>query len=286
VQVSVPSANNAALPSTISTRLTFNGVVGTTMTYSTTGFSPGDTFVLAAQSPTTITSTGRYGWSLTVAVVPFAKMLALRSRETSAVIIPSTLARSPLAQQQVHHPAAADVGAGATQVPQQVGVGAASLFEGVGQDREAGGVNVSRGQIAAVVGGTGEGHHLGRPAGGGRRDRAEWVAHDVTQQGALCRPAPTWDAVNAKGKAEVGGIGWNVRGFSGNQQRSKVCVVRAGACPIREPFCHEPHQRLDFGVRCHPLRNPFPEFSSLPNHCQFTVQRIPDAPDARATEQA
>jgi RHS repeat-associated protein len=68
VQVSVPSANNAALPSTISTQLTFNGVVGATATYSTSGFSPGDTFVLAAQSPTTITTTGRYGWSVTVAV--------------------------------------------------------------------------------------------------------------------------------------------------------------------------------------------------------------------------
>jgi RHS repeat-associated protein len=68
VQVSVPSANNAALPSTVSTQLTFNGVAGGTMTYSTSGLSPGDTFVLASQSPTTITTTGRYGWSLTVAV--------------------------------------------------------------------------------------------------------------------------------------------------------------------------------------------------------------------------
>jgi RHS repeat-associated protein len=68
VQVSVSSANNAALPTQFGAQLTFNGVNGSTVLYSTSGFSPGDTFVLALQSPTTITTTGRYGWSVTVSV--------------------------------------------------------------------------------------------------------------------------------------------------------------------------------------------------------------------------
>jgi RHS repeat-associated protein len=68
VQATIPSANNAALPSSLSAQLTFNGVTGATVTYSTSGKSPGDILTLAVQSPTTITSTGRYGWSLTVAV--------------------------------------------------------------------------------------------------------------------------------------------------------------------------------------------------------------------------
>jgi YD repeat-containing protein len=46
--------------------LTFNGVVGTTMTFSTSGAHPGDVLTLALQSPTTITTTGRYGYSVTV----------------------------------------------------------------------------------------------------------------------------------------------------------------------------------------------------------------------------
>jgi hypothetical protein len=66
VQVSLPSANNAALPATIAASLTFNGVAGATVTYSTTGFAPGDVFTLSLQSATTISATGRYGYSVTV----------------------------------------------------------------------------------------------------------------------------------------------------------------------------------------------------------------------------
>src|SRR5206468_720635 len=48
-----------------------------------------------------------------------------------------TPGRSFLAEQQVHDPAAADVRAWAVQVAQDVGVGAAGVFQGVGQDRQA-----------------------------------------------------------------------------------------------------------------------------------------------------
>jgi RHS repeat-associated protein len=66
VQVSIPTDNtHSSLPGSISAALTFNGVTGPTMTYSTSGFHPGDILTLALQSPTTITSTGRYNYSVT-----------------------------------------------------------------------------------------------------------------------------------------------------------------------------------------------------------------------------
>jgi hypothetical protein len=43
---------------------------------------------------------------------------------------------SRLAQDQVHRPAAADVWPRPTKVVQNLGVGAASFFEGVGEDRQ------------------------------------------------------------------------------------------------------------------------------------------------------
>jgi YD repeat-containing protein len=66
VQLAIPTANTTSLPASYSAQLTFNGVVGTTMTFSTTGDSPGDVLTLALQSATTITTTGRYGYSVTV----------------------------------------------------------------------------------------------------------------------------------------------------------------------------------------------------------------------------
>ena len=55
----------SSLPSTVSAQLTFNGVAGTTMTYSTAGFSPGDTLVLARQPVTTLTWGGTGSPSVT-----------------------------------------------------------------------------------------------------------------------------------------------------------------------------------------------------------------------------
>jgi RHS repeat-associated protein len=68
VQVTLPSANSASLPATITADLTFNGTQAATVTYSTTGFAPGDVFTLALQASQTITTTGRYGYSVLVKV--------------------------------------------------------------------------------------------------------------------------------------------------------------------------------------------------------------------------
>src|SRR5262249_53956680 len=68
-QVSVPSANNAALPASITGVLTFNGTTAATVTYSTTGYAPGDVLTLALQaggSPPA--STGRYGYSVLIQI--------------------------------------------------------------------------------------------------------------------------------------------------------------------------------------------------------------------------
>ncbi len=66
VDVDLQSPNTTSLPSSITARLTFNGTVGTTMTYSTSGFAKGDQLRLALQASTAITTTGRYGYSVTV----------------------------------------------------------------------------------------------------------------------------------------------------------------------------------------------------------------------------
>jgi RHS repeat-associated protein len=66
VQVQLSSANNASLPANITAQLTFNGTAAGTVTYSTTGFSAGDTLTMALQSSTAITTTGRYDYSVTV----------------------------------------------------------------------------------------------------------------------------------------------------------------------------------------------------------------------------
>ena len=71
VQVTIPSANNAALPSSVTATMTWNGsAVGGTYTYSTTGDSPGDPLTLAVQLPSTsvVSTTGRYPWSVSVQI--------------------------------------------------------------------------------------------------------------------------------------------------------------------------------------------------------------------------
>jgi hypothetical protein len=64
-------------------------------------------------------------------------------------------------------------------VPQEFAVGAAGVFEGVGQDREAAGVEGAGGQFPLLVGGLGERHHLGRLPRGGDGGGAEGVTDDV-----------------------------------------------------------------------------------------------------------
>src|SRR5207249_3496850 len=66
VQATLQSPNNAALPASVTAKLTFNGSSTATLTYSTTGLAKGDSFVIAAQAPNAITTTGRYAWSLHV----------------------------------------------------------------------------------------------------------------------------------------------------------------------------------------------------------------------------
>jgi len=69
VQVTLPSVNNASLPSTITAELTFDGVTqASPVTFSTTGFAPGDVFTFALQADQAITTTGRYGYSVLVQV--------------------------------------------------------------------------------------------------------------------------------------------------------------------------------------------------------------------------
>ncbi len=66
IQLQLDSPNNASLPASITARLTFNGTTGPTMTYSTSGFAPGDELTLAIQTGTSITTTGAYSWSVAV----------------------------------------------------------------------------------------------------------------------------------------------------------------------------------------------------------------------------
>jgi YD repeat-containing protein len=68
VRVQLPTANNAALPATISGTLTWDqgGTSQTTLavSWSTSGCHPGDKLVLAVQEPTVLTQTRAYDWSL------------------------------------------------------------------------------------------------------------------------------------------------------------------------------------------------------------------------------
>ncbi len=66
IQLAIPTDNTQSLPSTITVQLTFNGTTGALTTYTTTGFSPGDTLYALQQPSSAITSTGRFPWSATV----------------------------------------------------------------------------------------------------------------------------------------------------------------------------------------------------------------------------
>jgi hypothetical protein len=66
-----------------------------------------------------------------------------------------------LAQGAVNGPATADMGTRAPQVAEDFQVGAARLFQCVGQDEEAGWVELPAGQDALLVGGLCQGRNRG-----------------------------------------------------------------------------------------------------------------------------
>jgi hypothetical protein len=68
----------------------------------------------------------------------------------------------PFAQNKFDRPAAPDMGSRSAEVVEDGRVGAACLFQGVGQDREEVGVQRAFGQPALLVGAVGQG-----PDGGG-----------------------------------------------------------------------------------------------------------------------
>src|SRR5262249_39638204 len=102
---------------------------------------------------------------------------------------------SPLAQDQIDCPTPTDMRAGTAQVPEDVGVGPAGFFEAVGQNGEAGRVQVAAGEVAVVVGGLWEGDDGWCLPGGGDGDGPEGVAEDFADQptlpAALLRPVRT-----------------------------------------------------------------------------------------------
>src|SRR5262249_1165849 len=68
VQIALPTDTSASMPATVTARLTFDGTAAATVTYNTSGFTPGDGLTLALQSSQSITTTGRYGYSVLVQV--------------------------------------------------------------------------------------------------------------------------------------------------------------------------------------------------------------------------
>ncbi len=76
VRVELLTPNNASLPSPISAQLWVNGYTGGAVNFSTSGFTPGDDLTLALQSSTTITTTGRYDWSVHIAAGTYTANLS------------------------------------------------------------------------------------------------------------------------------------------------------------------------------------------------------------------
>jgi RHS repeat-associated protein len=68
VQAVVQAPNSGSLPSSITATLTINGTAQTPVSFSTSGFSPGDSMVLAVQSTSTLSSTSRYDWALSISI--------------------------------------------------------------------------------------------------------------------------------------------------------------------------------------------------------------------------
>src|SRR5262249_21263206 len=86
-----------------------------------------------------------------------------------------------LPQHQIDHPAPANMLARLSAVVQDVGIVAAGIFEGVGEDGQA-----VEGSV--VVDRLGQGDDVRCSAGGVESDRAEGVAEDVSDKGTLMKP--------------------------------------------------------------------------------------------------
>jgi hypothetical protein len=67
-------------------------------------------------------------------------------------------------------------------MPEDVGILAPGFLQSVGENGQAGIVQLSRGKKPIIVGGLCEVQHGGRHPGGSNGDGAEGVAEDVTEQ--------------------------------------------------------------------------------------------------------
>src|SRR5437868_4933782 len=101
-----------------------------------------------------------------------------RSTVSGLIMVIALLNSLSLPQQQIHRPAAADVRAEATAMGEQIGVGAAGVFEGVGQERQF----VESAVVVDVPGDGRDGAAIPGEPMWLDRDRAEWVAEDVAEQ--------------------------------------------------------------------------------------------------------
>ncbi len=68
VQATLITDSSSSLPATITATLTWNGTPQSPVTFSTTGFHPGDDLTLAVQDTSTVTGITRDDWSLSVAI--------------------------------------------------------------------------------------------------------------------------------------------------------------------------------------------------------------------------
>ena len=66
VTVQLTSGGGDPVPTGIDADLTFNGTTDTTVSFTTTGHSAGDTYLLGVQHATQITASGEYSWSMSV----------------------------------------------------------------------------------------------------------------------------------------------------------------------------------------------------------------------------
>src|SRR5262249_33057658 len=95
---------------------------------------------------------------------------------------------SLLVEDEVKCPATANVGAWRTQVREDISFGAAGLFESVGEDSEAGSVQVAAGKLTVVVGGLGEALRCVRKGAWCDADQAERVSEHLAHEGCLGGP--------------------------------------------------------------------------------------------------
>jgi hypothetical protein len=72
------------------------------------------------------------------------------------------------------------------QVPENIGLRAAGLFQGVSEDSESLRFERACGQTALLVNRLGESQHSGRPPSGDEGDGAERVSEQVPEQRSLC----------------------------------------------------------------------------------------------------